>query len=44
MGYYSAIRRNESVPFAETRMDLEMVRQREVRKRKANVIYESICV
>ena len=30
--YYSAIERNEIVPFAETWMDLEMLIQSEVRK------------
>ena len=38
MGYYSAIKRKEIVPFAETRMDLETVIQGEVRK--TNVIYQ----
>ena len=34
MGYYSAIKRNEIVSFAETWMDLETVIQSEVRRRK----------
>ena len=38
MEYYSAIKRKEIVPFAETRMDLETVIQGEVRK--TNVIYQ----
>ena len=38
MEYYSAIKRNGTVPLVETWMDLETVIQREVRKRKTNVI------
>ena len=34
MEYYSAIKRNKIVPFAEPWMDLETVIQSEVRKRK----------
>ena len=37
MEYYSAMKRNEIVPFAEMWMDLEMITQSEVRKRKTNV-------
>ena len=37
MEYYSAIKRNTKIPFAETWMDLETVIQSEVRKR--NFIY-----
>ena len=37
MEYYSAMKRNEIVPFAETWMDLEMITQSEVRKGKMNV-------
>ena len=33
-GYYSAIKKNEIMPFAETWMDLEIVIQSEVRQRK----------
>ena len=32
------IKRNETVPFAETWIDLETVTEREVRKRKPNII------
>ena len=38
MEYYSAIKRNEIVPFAEVWMDLEIVIQSEVRKRKTNIV------
>ena len=37
MEYYSAMKRNEIVPFAEMWMDLEMITHSEVRKRKTNV-------
>ena len=37
--YYSAIKRNEIVPFAEMGIDLETVIQSEVRKRKINIVY-----
>ena len=33
-GYYSAVKKNEIMPFAETWMDLEVVIQCEVRQRK----------
>ena len=36
--YYSTIKRNEIVLFAETWMDLEIVIQNEVRKRKTTII------
>ena len=36
MGYYSAIKRNETVPFAETWMDLEIVIQSEVSQKEKN--------
>ena len=36
MEYYSAIKRNDIVPFAEMWMDLESVRQSEVRQKKKN--------
>ena len=39
MEYYSAIKMNEIVPFAETWMDLETVIQSEDRKRKTNIVY-----
>ena len=38
-GIYSTIKRNETVPFAETWMDLETVIQSEIRKRKTNIVY-----
>ena len=38
LDYYSAIKRNEIVLFAETWMDLENVIQNEVRKRKTTII------
>ena len=37
MEYYSAMKRNIIVPFAEMWMDLEMITQSEVRKGKMNV-------
>ena len=37
MEYYSGVKRNKSVPFAETQMDLETVTQSEVRKRETNI-------
>ena len=37
MEYYSATKRNKTVPFAKTWIDLETVIQSEVRKRKTNV-------
>ena len=36
--YYSAIKRNKIVPFAETWMDLETVIQSEVSQTKTNII------
>ena len=36
MEYYSAIKRNEVVPFAETWMDLETVIQSEVSQKEKN--------
>ena len=36
MDYYSAIKRNETVPFAETWMNLETVIQREVSQKENN--------
>ena len=38
MEYYSAVKKNEIIPFAATRMDLEMIILSEVRQRKTNVI------
>ena len=39
MEYYSAIKRNEIGSFVETWMDLEIVIQSKVRKRKTNTVY-----
>ena len=39
MEYYSAIKRNETGSFLEMWMDLEIVIQSEVRKRKTNTVY-----
>ena len=36
MEYYSAVKRNRIVPFAETWVDLEMVTQSEVNQKKKN--------
>ena len=38
MKYYSAIKKSEIVPFAETQTDLETVIQSD-RRRKTNIIY-----
>ena len=38
MEYYSAIKKNEIMPFAATRIDLEMITLSEVRQRKTNII------
>ena len=38
MEYYTAIKRNEIMPFAATRMDLEIITLSEVRQRKTNTI------
>ena len=37
--YYSAIKRNEIVPFAETWMDPEIIIQREVSQKEKNNYY-----
>ena len=39
MEYYSAIKKNEIMPFAATWMDLQMIILHEVRQRKTNIIY-----
>ena len=38
MEYYSAIKKNEIMPFAATWMDLEIIILSEVRNRKINTI------
>ena len=38
MEYYSAIKKNEILPFAATWMDLENIILSEVRQRKTNII------
>ena len=37
MAYYSAIKKNEIMPFAVTWMDLEIIILSEVRQRKTNI-------
>ena len=41
MEYYSVIKENEIMPFAETWMDLEIIILSEVSKRKTNIWYHS---
>ena len=38
MEYYSAIKKNEIMPFAATWVDLELIIVNEVRQRKTNII------
>ena len=37
MEYYSALKKNEIMPFAATCMDLEIIILREVRQKKINI-------
>ena len=39
MEYYSAIKKNEAIPFAATLMDLEIIILSELSQRKTNIIY-----
>ena len=39
MEYYSVIRKNEIMPFAATRIDLEMIRLREVSQTEKDKYY-----
>ena len=39
MEYYSAIKKNEIMPFAATWMDLEIIILHEVSQTKTNIIY-----
>ena len=43
MGYYSAIKKNEIMPFAAIWMDLEIMILSEVRQRKTNIVISLIC-
>ena len=38
--YYLAMKTNETMPFAATRLDLEIIIPSEIRKRKTNIIQE----
>ena len=38
MEYYSAIKKNESLPFAATQMDLEGIMLSEISQRKTNTV------
>ena len=38
MEYYSAIKKNEIMPFAATKMDLDIIILSEVRQRRRNII------
>ena len=41
MEHYSAIKKNEIIPFAAAWMDPEIIILNEVRERKTNIIYHS---
>ena len=41
MEYYSAIKKNEIMPFAATRMDLKIIALSEPSQRKTNIVYHS---
>ena len=43
MEYYSAIKKNEIMPFAATWMDLEVIILSEVSQRKTNIMILLIC-
>ena len=43
MEYYSAIKKNEIIPFAATWIDLEMITPSEVSQRKTNIMTSLIC-
>ena len=44
MEYYSAVRKNEIMPVAETRMDLGIIILSEVSQKKINIIWYHLCV
>ena len=43
LGYYSAIKKNETVPFAATWMDLEIIILSEASYTKMNIMISLIC-
>ena len=44
MDYYSAIKKNEMLPFVTTWMDMEDIMLSEIRQRKANTVYYHLYV